>query len=93
MQNQTSRLKALYWDIDVDPDELSLLLTGKIERIGRIDRIHLYRRLLMTYDWYTLLTIIPQDRLQEALSKPVIEHLYPESLKNRYLYAKRVLFG
>jgi hypothetical protein len=47
----------------------------------------------MTYDWYTLLALIPPERLGEALSEPVIEHLHPASLKNRYLYARRILFG
>jgi len=92
IKDQTSKLKALYWDTDVDPEQLSRLFSGAIERIGHIDRTNLYRRLLMTYDWYTILSIIPQERLQEALSNPVIDHLYPESLKNRYLYARSVLF-
>ena len=86
-------LKAVYWDADVAPAQLNRLLRGDIDRIGHIDRINLYRRLLMTYDWYTLLTLIPPDRLAEALSAPVLDRLYPESLKERYRYAQSVLFG
>jgi hypothetical protein len=86
------KLAVLYWDADVEPAQLERLLRGDIERIGHIDRINLYRRLLMTYDWYTLLTLIPPERLQEALSEPVIEHLHPASLKDRYLYARSILF-
>ena len=93
IQDLTPKLAALYWDIDVDPDQLYRLLCGDIERIGHIDRTNLYRRLLMTYDWYTLLTLIPPDRLGEALSAPVLDHLYPASLKERYLYARSILFG
>ncbi|MGB5421388.1 MAG: hypothetical protein WBN03_04470 [Desulfobacterales bacterium] len=48
------KMAALYWDADVEPTQLERLLRGDIERIGHIDRINLYRRLLMTYDWYTL---------------------------------------
>ena len=87
------KLDLLYWDTDVEPTQLEGLLRGDIERIGHIDRINLYRRLLMTYDWYTLLALIPPERLGEALSEPVIEHLHPASLKDRYLYARRILFG
>ena len=87
------KLAALYWDADVEPTQLERLLRGDIERIGHIDRINLYRRLLMTYDWYTLLTLIPPESLQEALSEPVIDHLHPASLKERYLYARSILFG
>ncbi len=83
----------IFWDVDVDPDQIDRLLRGEIDRIGHIDRINLYRRMLMTYDWYTLLALIPPDRLQEALSAPVLESLYPADLKDRYLYARSVLFG
>ena len=87
------KLAALYWDTDVEPTQLEGLLRGDIERIGHIDRINLYRRLLMTYDWYTLLALIPPERLKEALSAAVIETLHPASLKDRYLYARSILFG
>jgi hypothetical protein len=82
MQDMTRShlLKAVYWDADVAPAQLNRLLRGDIDRIGHIDRINLYRRLLMTYDWYTLLA-------------PVLDRLYPESLKERYRYARSVLFG
>jgi hypothetical protein len=89
----TAKLTDVYWDMDVNPNQLCSLLRGDIERIGHIDRINLYRRLFMTYDWYTLLALIPPDRLREALSAPVLDRLYPKSLKDRYLYAKSVLFG
>jgi hypothetical protein len=87
------KLGELYWDADVEPSQLEGLLRGDIERVGHIDRTNLYRRLLMTYDWYTLLALIPEERFREALGDPVLEHLYPASLKARYLYARRILFG
>ena len=83
----------IYWDADVDPEQIGRLLRGEIDRVGHIDRVNLYRRLLMTYDWYTLLALIPPDRLREALSAPVLDRLYPASLKDRYIYARSVLFG
>jgi len=61
--------------------------------IGHIDRVNLFRRLLTTYDWYTLLAMIPPDRLPEALSDAVLDRLYPKSLKERYRYARRILYG
>jgi len=87
------KLSALYWDVDVQETQLERLLRGDIERIGHIDRLNLYRRLLMTYDWYSVLALIPPERMKEALSASVIEHMYPPSLKNRYLYARSILFG
>ena len=93
LKEEVTYLTDVYWDIDVNPDQLCRLFHGDIEQVGHIDRINLYRRLFMTYDWYTLLSLIPPDRLREALSAPVLDRLYPASLKERYLYANSVLFG
>ncbi len=90
MQDMTSIID---WDEDVDPEQIRRLLRGEIDRVGHIDRVNLFSRLLLTYDWYTLLSLIPPDRLREALSAPVLDRLYPASLKDRYLYAHDVLFG
>ena len=92
ISNKDIKVEA-FWDVELDAEQLGRLLRGEIERIGHIDRVSLYRRLLMTYDWYTLLSLIPPERLQEALSDAVLERLYPSSLKDRYFYARSVLFG
>lgn len=93
MPAMNEKLTAIYWDMEVDPDQLSRLLRGDIEKVGHIDRVNLFRRLLATYDWYTLLALIPPDRLREALSDAVLEHLHPPSLRERYRYARHVLYG
>ena len=88
-----AKLTDVYWDADVDAEQLARLLRGDIEKAGHIDRVGLFRRLLSTYDWYTLLALIPPDRLPEALSEEVLDHLYPATLKDRYRYARHVLYG
>ena len=89
----TAKLIGVFWDMDIHPDRLLRLLHGDIEKVGHIDRADLFRRLLATYDWYTLLAMIPPDRLHEALSDAVLDRLYPKSLKERYRYARRILYG
>ena len=89
----TAKLKGVFWDTDVHPDRLLRLLNGDIEKIGHIDRANLFRRLLATYDWYTLLAMIPPDRLHEALSDAVLDRFHPKSLKERYRYDRRILYG
>jgi len=93
LKEEVKYLTDVFWDMDVNPDRLLRLLRGDVEKVGHIDRVNLFRRLFMTYDWYTLLALIPPDRLREALSAPVLDRLYPTSLKDCYLYARTVLFG
>ena len=84
-------LSRLYWDMDVEPEQLYRMLDGEAEGIGYIDGSNLYARLLATYDWYTLLKLIPAKNLKHALSDQVINRLHPKELKDRFLYAREVL--
>ena len=84
-------LSRLYWDVKVQPGQLHELLTGKIERIGHVDILNLYYRMLMTYDWYTILKIVPEDKLGELLSDPVLDRIRFRDLKEKFLYAREIL--
>lgn len=75
----------------VEPDLLYKLLNGEIEEGGDIDKISFYCRLLTTYDWYTLLKLVPDKKYKEILSDSVIGRLYPKKLRSRFLYAREVL--
>ena len=80
-----------FWDKNVDIEYILNLLEGGAESVPG-DRIDLYHRLLATYDWYTVLKLIPIDRLKnEALSEAVINRLFPDELRKKYRYAQRIL--
>jgi hypothetical protein len=84
-------LSRLYWDVKVEPEQLYGLLKGEIDRIGHIDILHLYYRLLTTYDWYTILKIVPIDKLDELLSDPVLDRIRFRDLKEKFLYARQII--
>lgn len=81
----------LYWDMKVEPDEVLNLLNKKTSDYKDFNEIRFYRRLLISCDWYTLLKIIPLEKLNILLSDQMIESLFPADLKKRYLYARKVL--
>lgn len=81
------------WDLKLDPGLLLRLLNDEIESIEGFDKVHLYRRLLTTYDWYTLMKIVPPDKLRSMLDDSVLNGLFPKDLKDKYLYARSVLWG
>ncbi len=88
MQNMLSRL---YWDVSVDPAQLYGLLKGEIERIGHVDILNLYYRMLTTFDWYTILRIVPTDKLGDLLSDPVLDRIRFRDLKEKFLYARQII--
>ena len=81
----------LYWDKEVDPEHLSRLVDGKARSETEADVLNFYSRLLATYDWYTILKLVPKKRLEEILTDKIIDRLYPEEVKTRFQYARRVL--
>ncbi len=88
-----SLLIKLYWDANVESDDLYRLLKGEIDEIGHIDKFNLYYRILTTFDWYTILKMIPPKDLTNLLSDDVLGRIHPEDLKNKYQYARNVLSG
>jgi hypothetical protein len=88
-----SLLTKLYWDSTVKSADLYRLLKGEIDEIGHIDKFHLYYRILTSFDWYTILKMIPKKDLTNLLSDSVLGRIRPKDLKNRYQYARNVLSG
>jgi len=84
-------LSRLFWDLNIDAKQLNRLLTGEIKRAGAIGPVDLYYRLLTTYDWYTLLKMVPRDRLSQMLSDSVIGRIKSEDLRERFRYARQFL--
>ncbi|MFO7972432.1 MAG: hypothetical protein R6U40_11855 [Desulfobacterales bacterium] len=85
-------LSEAFWDKNIDTGRLYDLLTGRAEQEQEIDKKSVFSRLLSTYDWFTLMKLIPEDLLLEALSDDVISRLYPKQLRDRYAYARKILF-
>ena len=84
-------LSRLYWDVKMQPDELHALLKGEIERIGHVDILNLYYRMLTTFDWYTILRIVPTDKLGDLLSDAVLDRIRFRDLKEKFLYARKIV--
>jgi len=84
-------LSKLYWDLDYSPEYIENLLNNADKDNNSIEIINLYRRLLKTFDWYTLLKLVPPHQLKHLLSDDVIKGIHPRELQNKYVYARRIL--
>ncbi len=86
------KLKMAFWDYNISPEDLFNVFIGKKKHVGSIDGMLIYRRLLNSFDWYTLLKIVPTPKWKEMLSDKVLDFIYPKSLKNKYAHARKLLF-
>ena len=57
------------------------------------DKKHIYVKLLQSVRWYTLLSILTEKELKEALSLEVVRAVFPRPLRDTYMYASKALFG
>lgn len=92
MEEKKKLLADAFWDKHIDVNQLYDLLTGKIAVVPFFDKKSIYCRLLTTYGWYTLIGLLPNESLREALADDVLERLYPKELKKKYQYARTILF-
>lgn len=84
-------LSLVSWDLDLMPEQLLQLFNNEVGEIGGFDRTSLYRRLLTTFDWYTLQKLATPDKLKQILDDSVLNRLFPKDLKEKFIYAKKIL--
>ena len=68
------------------------MLNGNVDRVGHIDHYELYARILTSMRWYQLIDLIPEHKLEEALSDQVINRIRFKDIRDKYYFAKRLLF-
>jgi len=86
-------LSKVAWDLDIKAGQLLQLLNDEIEEVCGFDKTSLFRRLLTTYDWHTLLKLVPAKDIKSILDDSVLDRLYPTDLKEKYLYARGIISG
>jgi len=84
-------LKQISWDYNLSEADILALLEGRLERAGHYTRKDIFRKLLETYPWFTILNIMPAHEVKELLSDQVISSLRSHSLKQKYEFIKRRL--
>ena len=84
-------LSRIFWDREVNPEELLCLIDKNIDEIKGINELNFFARLLSSCDWYTLLKLLSPEKLKLILDDKIINRLYPKDLKRRFIYAKNVL--
>lgn len=84
-------LSRLFWDVETNQIDVANLLEQKLQSIGDIHSQQFFIRLLTSCDWYTLLKLMPPATLRKILTDPVLDKLFPKDLREKYIYARKVL--
>ncbi len=91
-KQQIEILSNLYWDSQISAETAYDILHMKPEHEkSSDDEVNLYQRMLTTLDWYTILSIMPPEKLRFLLSDNVIQRVFPKTLQKKYQYVRSVL--
>ena len=85
-------LSRLFWDTEVNNIDAESLIEAHLQNLENIQSQQFFRKLLTSCDWYTLLKLIPADKLQAILDDNIIDNIFPQDLKMKYKYARDILY-
>ncbi len=83
--------RQLMWDYNIAPEEVDAVLRGEKEIAGHYTREMLFKKLLETYSWFTILQLFSVKEIKEYLSNGIYIQLRSKSLQNKYQYAEKRL--
>ena len=85
-------MRSLMWDYNIPPEHCLEVLEGKRKKAGHYDEDTLFRKLIESFSWFTVLGILPQERILELLSIEKIKKLRFKSLTNQYEFIYQRLY-
>lgn len=85
-QEIKAKLKLLLWDTPAKADDAYALLME--DKPCRIPKHNLYQKILNTFPWYTVKQIIPQEKMNYAMSNEVLMGLFPKKIREDYFNAR-----
>jgi hypothetical protein len=88
MEKRAEVLRKINWDYTYTVAEQEQLLASE----NLSDKKHIYVKLLQGVRWYTLISILTEKELKEAMSLEVMRAVFPQPLREKYLYVRKSLF-
>jgi hypothetical protein len=89
METREEVLRKINWDYTYTVEDQEKLLASP----SLSEKKHIYVKILQSVRWYTIKSILNEDELREVLSPEVIGALFPPAVREKYHYARKVLFG
>lgn len=87
-QDIIAKLEYLMWDYDISAQESYDVLIGSKATAGHYDQFSLFRKILETFPWFTIMELLPLPRIKELLTEQVTTKLRSKQLQKRYEYIR-----
>jgi hypothetical protein len=84
-------LKLLMWDYNIPAEELEEVLDGRKLNAGHYTRSGLFKKIIETYPWFTVLQLFTPEEIYYLLTDDVINKLRTPSLRKKYEFIHKRL--
>jgi hypothetical protein len=84
-------LKQLVWDYKISAADLKALIEGRKETAGHYKRRDIFKKILESYSWFTVLQIFTVEQIHELLTEELVKSLRTPSLQQKYAFIRKRL--
>ena len=78
--------RMMMWDYNIAPEDVDAVFCGIKNKAGHYDESALFKKMLESFSWYTILETVPFDKIKTLLTPELISKLRFKSLQNKYTY-------
>jgi hypothetical protein len=88
LDERLSLIRSMMWDYNIPPEHCLEVLEGKRDKAGHYNEATLFRKLLESYSWFTILRILSPERILNLLTDKTIQSLRFKTLIKRYEFIR-----
>ena len=84
-------LNQIFWDYNVRLEDIRAILNGDENVKSQFTKEMIFRKIIESYSWFTVLQIISPIQIQDLLTNQTISKLRSTSLRKKYEFVQKRL--
>jgi len=81
----------MMWDASITSQEVEEIFSGEKSQVGNYNKEALFKRILESYSWFTILQLFTPQQIKELLTDDIIRKIRSASLRRQYEFARKRL--
>jgi len=84
-------LQQIVWDYNIPAEHIEWLLKGECENAGHYTREMLFKKIVESYSWFTVIQLFTLNDVQKLLTDKLILQFRSPSLRKQYGFVQKRL--
>jgi len=91
MEKREEILSRLVWDYKIPAGEIDSVLKGHKMKAGHFTRSSIFLRLIESFPWFTVLSVLTPEEIRELLTREVVRKIRSPHLRSKYEFIRQRL--